>query len=60
MFDTIIVQKVTTVKRGVTPAEIKESEEKIARENLAEKLEKEAEERRARSIYEQAMHWMDR
>ena len=60
MFDTIIVQKVTTVKREPTPAEIKESEEKIAKEKLAEKLKKEAEERRAQSIYEQAMHWMDR
>ena len=56
MFDTIIVQKITTVKREPTPAEIKESEEKIARE----KLEKETEERRAQHIYEQAMHWMDR
>ena len=60
MFDTIMVQKITTVKREPTPTEIEESEEKIAREKLAEKLEKEAEERSAQRIYEEAMRWMDR
>ncbi len=60
MFDTVIVQKVATVKREPTPAEIKESEEKIAKEKLAEKFEKETEERRTQRIYEEAMRLMDR